>query len=410
MLSAHAVDQRLALLRSLPRPVLSVYVRIEPDRASTQTPPTHAGVRAGVHAGLHAALAAIPHPLAPRLVRGVLEALDQALDQTLGQTGQPREGGTMAVFAAATTSDAPPPHSWWLPSSPPLRDDGDDHGESDLVVRVGEPWSVPLRLALAQTERLALVHLHARGVSVHELFLGEIERVVELSPPSMPAPLERRRRSPTRPNAPERRPVAWRRRFYADASADLVPIFQARAIPTMVLLGEPPDRRLFTQVAPPTLCATLLGEGPGLPQRDASPAQILAAVREQLDALLRARQRERLAQVRAHGVLGLDDCLTQLQRGQLERLFVPWDLDRDLFVELDTGQVATSPGRARAASKDHHGRVTRVRAQTTLIELADRYSTRLELFRPAATGSPLDPGFSEATGIAGVAGLPRWLA
>lgn len=391
MLSAHRLEQILARIKALPRPVVSIYV--ETDQAGGRLVSDVARTR--VRRVLTSLRAEIPD------MRDSFEA------RVLEAVGHPGGRGTVAVFAGPADSAQPEIVTRNLPSRLPLGSNGLG-GEG----RVGEPWLTPLRLALSETRRVALIYVHDQGVCAYESFLDEIERIVELTPPSMPGADDRLETSKNVHPAgiadrgtsgyddAEAHRVAWRRRFYVDAAAELVSILAAREIDEFLLLGTPNNRQLFEDAAPGSLLAKKIGVGPALPRQD-RPAQILAAVREQLDQHLQARKLELMAKLREHGVIGLDDCLMKLQRGQLQMLFVPWDLDGELFVEIDTGQVASSPGQARALAGAANARVAPVRARSKLIELADVYSTQIEFIRAGATKNPFDA-------VRGVAGLPRW--
>lgn len=392
MLSAHRLEQLLARIKALPRPVLSIYAESGQGGGGLVSDAARIRVRRAV-TELRAA-----HP-------GIATALEARL---LDAIGHPGGRGTVAIFAGSADTAQPEIITRNLPSQLPI-------GRTGLAAeaQLGEPWLMPLRLALSETRRVALVHVHDQGVCAYESFLDEIERIIELTPPTMPGADDRLHSSKTihpayiadRGNSgyddAESHRAAWRRRFYVDAAAELVPTLAARSIDAVLLLGAAANRQLFEAVAPGSLLAKRIGAGPGLPRQDARPTQILAAVREQLDEHLRQRKLELLGKLRDHGVLGLDDCLTKLQRGQLQLLFVPWDLDSELFVELHTGQVATSPGQARALSGAGNARVTPVRARSKLVELADIHSTDVEFIRAGASQSPFDA-------IRGVAGLPRW--
>ena len=393
LLSAHRLEQLLARIKALPRPVVSIYA--ESDQAGGRLVSDVARIR--VRRVLTDLRAQAQENLPSGLEARVLEAI-----------GHPGGRGTVAVFAGPADAAHPEIVTRNLPSRLPL-------GSNGLAAegRVGEPWLTPLRLALSETRRVGLVYVHDQGVCAYESFLDDIERIVELTPPSMPGGDDRLESSKTihpahiadRGNSgyddAEAHRVAWRRRFYVDAAAELASNLAARSIDEMMLLGAPNNRQLFETVAPGSLLGKMIGSGPGLPKQDARPTQILAAVREQLDQHLRKRKLELLAKLQEHGVIGLDDCLTKLQRGQLQLLFVPWDLDGELFVELDTGQVASSPGQARALLAPLSARVTPVRARSKLIELADVHSTQIEFIRIGSTKSPFDA-------VRGVAGLPRW--
>ncbi|MFO7564856.1 MAG: hypothetical protein R6X02_19585 [Enhygromyxa sp.] len=392
MLSAHRLEQLLTQIKALPRPVASIYVESGDDGGRLVSDATRIRVRR-VLTQLRA-----EHPsLDSRLEARIFDAI-----------GHPGGRGTVAIFAGSADGAQPQIITRNLPNRLPIGNNG-LAGEGQW----GEPWLMPLRLALSETRRVALLHVHDQGVGAYESFLGDIEQITELTPPIMPGEDDSLHSSKTvhpahiadRGNSgyddAETHRIAWRRRFYVDASAELVPILAARSIDSVLLLGAPHNRQMFEAVAPSSLLAKVIGAGPGLPQQDARPPQILAAVREQLDEHLERRRGELLAKLTEHGVLGLEDCLAKLQRGQLQLLFVPWDLDGELFVELDTGQVATSPGQARALSGANNARISPVRARSKLVELADLYATEIEFIRGGGSRSPFDA-------VRGVAGLPRW--
>jgi hypothetical protein len=372
VLSAHRLEQLLARIKALPRPVVSIYA--ESSQAGGRLVSDVA--RARVHRVLTELRAADP-------------AIASSLESRIfGAIGHPGGRGTVAIFAGPAGAPEPTIVTRNLPSSLPV-------GSNELAGegRIGEPWLTPLRLALSETRRVAVVYVHDQGVSAHESFLDEIEQIVVLTSPTMPDADGYDDSEPQR--------LAWRRRFYVDAAAELVPLLAAHAIDAVLLLGTAHNRQLFMTVAPATLLDKVIGTGPALPQQSARPAQILAAVREQLDEHLRERKLELLAKLHEHGVTGLDDCLSKLQRGQLQLLFVPWDLEGELFVELETGHVASSPGQARALGGASNARVVPVPARSKLIELADLHSTEIEFVRAGSASSPLDA-------IRGVAGIPRW--
>ena len=392
MLSAYRLEQLLAQIDALPRPVLTIYA---------QTGELGGGAVGEVaDIRVHRALVELraKHPEIPGKI-------DELIRTTIGH---PAGRGTVVIFAAPGDDDKPQIVTRNLPTALPL-------GTQQLPAeaQLGEPWVTPLRLALSETERVAVIYVHEHGVSVYELFLNEIERVLELAPPAVPKQEDRLQRGKSIHPAhiadrgssgfddAEDHRIAWRRRFYTDAAADLLPVVAARSIDAVLLLGAPNNVRMFEEVAPPPLHAKLIGRGPGLPQQAARPAQILAAVREQIENHIQQRKAEKLARLQEHSVLGLDDCLAKLQAGQLELIFVPWDLDGELFVEHDGKRVATSSGQARALSADPNVAISSAPARDTLIELADRYSTDIEFIRTGRSASPFDA-------IQGVAGIPRW--
>lgn len=392
MLSAYGLEQLLTQINALPRPTLTIYAQTGEVRGGA----VGDAVRIRVHRAL-SKLRDAHHELSTRVEDRIVEAM-----------GHPAGRGTVAIFAGAIDDKKPQIITRNLPIELPI---GDNELPAEGVV--GDPWLDPFRLALSETERVAVVHAHEHGVCFYEVFLGEIERVLDLRLPGLPHEDDRLQRSKTIHPAhiadrgssgfddADAHRVAWQRRFYADASADLLPILALRSIDAVLLIGAAQNRQLFEDAAPQPLTAKLIGAGPGLPQQDARPAQLLDAVRELIDEHIDRRKAGALARLQAHAVIGLDDCLTKLQRGQLELLFVPWDLDGELFVEQASGQVASSPGQARALSAAAEVEVTPSPARTKLIELADLYSTTVEFVRAGGSNSPFDA-------VKGVAGVPRW--
>lgn len=393
MLSAHRLEQLLARIKALPRPVVSIYVESDPADGGLVREAARIRMRR-VLTQLRAENPSIPALLEARILADLVTRAGNR-----AAIGHPGGRGTVAIFAGWTARDQPQIITRNLPIQLPI-----GHGGFAGEGRFGEPWLMPLRLALSETRRVALIHVHDQGVAAYESFLDEIEQITELMPPRMPGADDRLHpayRGNSGDDDAESHRSAWRRRFYVDASAELVSILAERSIDAVLLLGAVPDVQLFESAAPASLLGKVIGAGPGL-QQDARPAQILAAVREQLEDHFRQRKLELLAKLGVYGVLGLDDCLTRLQRGQLQLLFVPWELDGELFVELDTGQVASSPGQARALSGASNARVAPVRARSKLVELADLHSTTIEFIRAGASESPFHA-------IRGVAGLPRWI-
>jgi hypothetical protein len=396
VLSTHRLEQFLTQIHNLARPVVTIYAQT--------------GAQSGAVSG-----GSLNDAARIRVCRvfAQLRERDKSIvadleEQIITAMGFPVGRGTVAIFAGRADGKRPTIITRNLPVELPV-------GTNGLAAegRVGEPWLEPLRLALSETERVGVIHVHDHGVTLHEVFLAEIERVLDLTPPTMPGeddhlqtsknihPAHVADRGGAGYDDAEAHRVAWRRRFYVDAAVDLLAILTARSIAAVILIGTPGNRQLFNEVAPAPLTSLVIGTGPGLPQQDARPPQILDAVRETIDDYIRRRKLARLEKLQEQPVLGLDDCLTRLQRGQLELLFVPWDLDGELFVELASGQVATSPGQARALSGSTDAAVEPVPARTKLLELADAYSTSVEFIRRAASASPFDA-------IRGVAGVLRW--
>lgn len=391
MLSADRLEQFLAEIRDLPHPVLSLYAETaEPgggnleDATRIRVSRSFAKLREA-----HDELAAIESR--------IIDAM-----------GSPAGRGTVAIFAGPADREKPQIIARNLPTVLPI-------GTNGLTAegRFGAPWLDPLRLALSETTRVGVIHVHDQGVRLYEVFLDEIEPVLDLTPPEVPGeddhlqisktihPAHIADRGSSGRDDADAHLYEWRRRFYEDAANDLLPILDTRRIDDVLVLGTAKNRQLFGNLAPARLRNRQFAEAPSLPQQDARPARILAAVREHINNHVLRRRADLMQALQERPVLGLDDCLTKLQQGALELLFIPWDLDATLYEARETGHVASTPGQARALSPSPDVPVIASPARSKLIELADAHATDIQFTRSGASDSPFDA-------VKGVAGVPRW--
>jgi hypothetical protein len=377
VLTATRLEHLLGAIDELPRPVLTIWVRSDQPGAGGAGEAARVRVRQVV-AGLGDELG---------------EQLETVREHVLEALGGPAGAGTSMIFASQLDHDAPEVISRHFPLALPV---GNRKLRAEL--RLGEPWLMPLRLAMGESERVGIIDVHEHDVALYETFLGEIEHVMTVAQPAMPG--EHERGGSSHDDAEGHR-VAWRHRFYVEVAEALEPMMAQREMVSMVLIGAPSDRYPFAEAVSRALRDKIFATGPALPRHDASPSEILAAVKEQIADHLRERRLVRIQQLPEHGVLGLSACLGKLQRGQLERLFVPWNLDAEIYVETETGYVGATPGQALAHSRSKDGRVRPAPAREELVRLADAYGATVEFTHTGASRSPFEE-------VQGVAGLLRW--
>lgn len=288
-------------------------------------------------------------------------------------------------------------------------------GDTELAAeaRIGEPWLTPLDLASSQTLRVGALHPHDAGVEVFEFFMNEAARIAEFDISPVPGAFDRLPRSkPVHPaptpdrggssydDAAEHR-KAWRAREYGALVEPIEQLLDEREVDLIVTFGSTKHRPLLDRHLAPRLGARFDGEaGNSLPVSPADERRLLDGLARFVNDAVARRAASQLTEISERGVLGLPACLEALQRGQLETLVVPWDLDEQVFVEEATGQVAQTARQAATGEIDGR-RVHAVAARGKLVELAQAHATQVSFTRVGYSNSPFDE-------VKGVAGLPRW--
>lgn len=198
------------------------------------------------------------------------------------------------------------------------------------VVRFGEPYVVPLALALQQHEPYGVVLLDAHRARLFVSVLGETEEELDAENVFVTSGWREMTISPSTA-APsggaakdsfERRVEAQTSRFYKVLGETVRDLAERRGLARLFLAGPRERTAAFARTLPRPVVAMVAATVP-LPIQ--APEE--EVVRRVLAAEERARERreqELLAEARERGAGGLDETLESLQEGRVHHVLVPW--------------------------------------------------------------------------------------
>jgi peptide subunit release factor 1 (eRF1) len=275
----------------------------------------------------------------------------------------------------------------------------------------GEPNLRPLELAIDELERYGVVYVDSEKLRLFEVFLGEIEEIVDAFRPRPPAADERlkhaRRTSPayvaSRDNAGKdrmaRRMDELTHRFYKQIAALLDSLARARHMDRFVLLGPDEDVRFFESSLPKALRERVVARETSLTSPAASAAEVLQKVGDVISRVEADSQRRLLDQIRERGIWGVERCLEELQQGRLHIVALPSDMRGDAWVVSEIDYISTDESRARGHANGHA--LERRPLIAVLPQIATAHGARVEFVR----GENAERVRSE---LGGLAGLLRW--
>lgn len=384
MITTQDVRRFQDTVAALPRPVLSLYLDVNP--ASAEANPRAAVVRT------RETLRELDVPDAVQ--RQVMTYLD----------GRTEPARTVALFATATER-----HVLALQMALPVCDPLTGH----MDARWGEPYLLPLDLALDEFPRYGVVYCDAEHWRFFDACLGEFEEVLDAFR-AIGAEVSRRyaeagQRYPA--HAASRADAAkdnlhrsvdeWTHRFHRDAARLLQAQVEERNIERLVLFGPNNCTRDFANALPRTLRDRVVATLPSLTSPAASPGEVRKRFEEVAESIEREQEAQLLARIREEGLTGTARCLEALQENRLYVLAVPWALDTTVYRDAATGYAAATPTAVHRRSTDGAPDVREVPLHDLLPELAAAYGARLELMRGDNQRRLKDE-------LGGMGGLTRW--
>lgn len=374
MIEKPFINQLMSRLQAYQTPILSIYVNVNPEQRA-------GGPRAIV-----------------LQVKSALEELDEVpgsiKSEVLSRLGNEIPSArTLAIFATASSVEVFP-----SPVELPLQDPQTGRAE----VRWGEPHIVPLALAMQPHPSYGVVFLELEHWRCFEVARGTIEEVADDERPPVPSDNDVVKASPNdapnflvgRGGVPFPGWLASRgeaakdraqhhtkelsRRFYLDVAHRLQDMMAERKFEHLIVIGPERDVARFRSTLPPVLKDRVAAVLPSLPNPQCAASEVMAHVASAIEDIEERRQGELLAEIRERGITGLDKCLSELQRGRVHTVAVPWNMDRSVFREVHSGYVATTAEGARTSHPDD-AEVREVPLRVMLPELACEYNTRIEL-------------------------------
>ncbi|GEM89218.1 VLRF1 family aeRF1-type release factor [Oceanithermus desulfurans] len=288
------------------------------------------------------------------------------------------------------------------------------HGE--VLARWGEPYVLPLVLALDEYERYAVVLLDEERWRLFEVYLNDVREVADAF--RAVAPETWRKLSESKPATPmglgargttarggmgrdrfDRRVLAWTHRFYRQLAGELEGWLERLGAERLILMGVPEETRYFEELLPRAVRERVVAHLPmpaGGSKVDAS--EVLALTEAAIEEAERRKEAELLDRIREEGVWGTENVLEALQQGRVYVLVMPWHPEGRVWRCPDTGYAALARERAEAVCP---GAAEEADLAETLVELAGLFGARVEFVR-GDNADRLEREFG------GLAGLKRW--
>jgi len=283
------------------------------------------------------------------------------------------------------------------------------HGE--VLVRWGEPYVLPLLLALDEYERYAVVLLDEERWRLFEVYLGEVREVADAFRAVDPG--QWRRLAEAKPGTPvgvaarggsgrdkfDRRMLAWTHRFYRQLAAETGRWLEQLGSDRLILMGVPEETRYFEGLLPKAVRERVVAHLP-LPAGGGrvGEAEVLNRVEEVIEEVERRKEAELLDRVREEGLWGTANVLEALQQGRLYVLVMPWRPEGAVWRCPDLGYAALERERVEAVCP---GAAREADLAEALVDLAGLFGARVEFVR-GDNADRLEREFG------GLAGLKRW--
>lgn len=190
----------------------------------------------------------------------------------------------------------------------------------------------------------------------------------------------------------------WLIRFYKQAATLLERTIQEKGIERLILIGTHEEIALFESYLPKGLQQRVIFHATSLSNLEATPGEILHAIREEIVSIESKEKAALLEKIREEGVWGFEQTLEALQEGRIYLLAVPWKLSRDVFVCEDSRLALPS---LELAERSCPGHILKEDFKNIVVELAQSYGAGLEFFQG-------EQGESLMKEFGGLAGLKRW--
>ncbi len=283
-----------------------------------------------------------------------------------------------------------------------------------VEARWGEPYVAPLLFALDEYERYGVVLLDRERWRLFEVFMNQIEEVLDAF--RAVAPEEWRRLSESRPAAPrtvggyaaaakggtakdkfDRRLLEWTHRFYKNRAAELARFVEERGIQRVLLMGPEEDTKYFATFLPKAMSERVVAHLPAPDHPRAAPGEVLLRVRPVLERIEREEEAKLLDRIREEGIWGAERVLDALMIGRVYLWVLPWRTDLEVHYCPAERFAAASREAARAVCAEPERRPLK----DLVADLAEAYGARLEFVRGEAEQRLTDE-------FGGMAGLVRW--
>ncbi len=290
-----------------------------------------------------------------------------------------------------------------------------DLAQGRVEAKWGEPYIAPLIYALDEYERYCVVFLNKERWRLFEIFLGEIEEIMDVfnqittedwrkvtaDNPSLrfTAPKPASSRAGAAVDRFARKMNVWVQKFYKNVARLLEKFVNDHDIGRIILLGVPEETKFFEQYLARSLRDKVVAHLASLPTPRASVGEVAKKVFPEIERIEREKEVELISKIKEQpGVWGLENVLDALQMGRLYILVVPWDLNVDVWRCREAALVFADEETAREFCPDE---MEKVRLRDIIVDLAADYGTRLEFVRGEA-----EKVLKEQ--MDGIAGLTRW--
>lgn len=332
------------------------------------------------------------------LDRSVRERLERHVETLLRDVGE----GTLALFVGEDPDEFSAHRL--LRVAPPL-----PGGARQAVAQWGEPWLAPLELLLASEPPVVAVFADERRA---RLFVQDVGEVIEAAAYVRAMdPSDWRRYAEHETGMPgqtarggsgmddfEDRKEEWTAKFVRHVASQIEIAVGARDGARLVLLGESRRVSQLEDALSEPMKKTLLTTGPAPVDPDLGPARWREPLADVVRDALHEEDEARLERLERDGVTGVGPTLDALQRGELELVAAPADVDVDVVHCLGTDWIAEDEEAARRVCPD--GPIERTPLKRFLGPVARSGRARIRILRGVDADALLER-------IGPIAGLPR---
>lgn len=334
------------------------------------------------------------------LEKGYINTVTEKLSQEFAIS----KGRTLVLFVGQDPKELF--YHYYLQTRLPLleRTDG-------ALAHWGEPFIAPLLFVLDQRERYAAIYASSEHVRVFEVFLGQIDEMIDfvrVVDTDSWQPYREARRSPATGMGVAARGGADVERYrdrmeeatarlYRSLMPELEKILREGDIDRMILLGTPQALSALQEVMNPQLRSRVVAQLPPPSNPKAAAHEWLPQLLPVVDRVEAEGELRMLERVRESGMWGVQETLTLLQEHRLRTIFVPWTTELMVF-RTESGRVAVTAAEATVLNPDET--VAEVSLLEVLPELAKQSGAVIE-FVDGEAAELLEKEF------AGMAGLPH---
>jgi len=286
-----------------------------------------------------------------------------------------------------------------------------DLSSGKLEAHWGEPYVLPLLLALDEFERYAVILLDEERWRLFEVYLGEVREIADafravdsdnwrkLAEAKPGTPFGVAARGGSGQDRYDRRMLAWTHRFYRRLAAETGGWLERLGAERLILMGQSEEAKYFENLLPKAVRQRVVARLPLPPGGSkVEPSAVLRAVEVKIAEIERAQEAKLLDRIREEGTWGLAQVLRALQEGRVHLLVMPWRPAGSVWRCRENGYYDVAKERLEQLCP---GGVDEAPLAQALVDLAELFAVEIEFVR-GENAELVEREF------AGLAALKRW--